>query len=391
MSDRAHILLVDDDPTMIEIERFQLGEENYRYTTAEDGLDALVKIASDRPDIILLDVNMPKLDGLETCKHIRKDSDNDNISIIFVTSKNDAQTRKAAYEVGGDDVLVKPLDPSEILSKVENAAKSQQRVTALHQEMAETMGVLMTTIITSGEYGVVMNFFRNSYACKSMAELAEVVLKALDDFGLTGCVQLRSGEQILTVNSERRSSPLEQEMLYDLSMGNRHIYDYGNRTAFCYANVAVLIKAMPLDEPEAYGRIKDNVALLAEGAEFRLTALVEETRVREQKEALTLSVAAASKKLAQVNTDYKRGQSDMSNIFSRLEQRLEWALAGLGLSDEQERGMWEIVTPLGAEANSLYDEGLSLDSQLTEALTALRQSLSLSDPATPPASDKQGT
>lgn len=375
MSEQAHILLVDDDTTMTEIERFQLGDEVYRFSTAGDGLEALERIAADAPDVVLLDVEMPNLDGLETCRRIRANEDFEGITVIFVTGKNDADTRKAAYEAGGDDVLAKPLDPDEIQRKVGGAVRSRRMVADLQKEMAETSTVLMSTIVTSGEYGVVMNFFRNSYACKSMAELAEVVLQALDDFALSGSVQLRAGEEILTLNTERRASPLEQEMLYNLSLENRHIYDYGTRTAFCYPNVAVLVKTMPVEEPDAYGRVKDNIALLAEGAEFRLKALREETRVRQQREALIRSVSVASGLLKKVDADYKRGQSAMGDIFDRLERGLEWSFSGLGLSEDQEQAMWGIVRPLAFEATSLYDEGVRLDESLSAALGALRASL----------------
>jgi DNA-binding response OmpR family regulator len=375
MTDKPHILLVDDDPMMLEIERHQLGEEDYRYSTAGNGLDALTLIAADKPAIILLDIVMPDLDGLETCRRIRADADNADIHIVFVTAKDDEETRMAAYEAGGDEVLIKPLTALEIERKIKAAIDSRQMLEGLREEMASTMSMLMSTIVTSGEYGVVMNFFRNSYAARSLTELAEVVLKALDDFSLVGTVQIRTSDQILTINSARRSSPLEQDMLYTLSLENRHIYDYGSRTAFCYPNVAILIKTMPTDDPEAYGRIKDNIALLAEGAEFRLQALLVELEVRRQRENLAGSVAIAGKLLTKADTDFKAGQSEMTDIFNELEQHLELAFAGLGLSEDQENGMWRVVRPLMQRARTLYDEGLALDEELDMALRALKASL----------------
>jgi DNA-binding response OmpR family regulator len=375
MTDKPHILLVDDDPMMLEIERHQLGEEGYRYSTAGNGLDALTLIAADKPAIILLDIVMPDLDGLETCRRIRADADNADIHIVFVTAKDDEETRMAAYEAGGDEVLIKPLTALEIERKIKAAIDSRQMLEGLREEMASTMSMLMSTIVTSGEYGVVMNFFRNSYAARSLTELAEVVLKALDDFSLVGTVQIRTSDQILTINSARRSSPLEQDMLYTLSLENRHIYDYGSRTAFCYPNVAILIKTMPTDDPEAYGRIKDNIALLAEGAEFRLQALLVELEVRRQREILAGSVAIAGKLLTKADTDFKAGQSEMTDIFNELEQHLELAFAGLGLSEDQENGMWRVVRPLMQRARTLYDEGLALDEELDMALRALKASL----------------
>jgi DNA-binding response OmpR family regulator len=166
--------------------------------------------------VILLDVVMPEMDGLETCRRIRADEDNAGIHIIFVTAKDDDSTRLTAYEAGGDEVLGKPLNAAVINLKVEAAIRNLEMVSNLRDEVASTMGMLMSTIVTSGEYGVVMNFFRSSYACRSMAELAEVVLKALDDFSLTGSVQLRMDGTDLTMNTEHRSSPLEQVMLRQL-------------------------------------------------------------------------------------------------------------------------------------------------------------------------------
>lgn len=375
MQERPHILLVDDDPMMLEIEQHQLGSEKYRFTIATDGLDALVKVDAEKPDVILLDVQMPGLDGLETCRRLRAIEDNADIHILFVTAHDDPETRLAAYEAGGDDVLIKPLKPAEINRKLETALENRKLVENLRKEMAETMGVLMSTIVTSGEYGVIMNAQRQSLGCKTLGDLAEVVLKAMEDYSLVGSVQLRTQGEMLTINSERRSSPLEQEMLLKLSLENRHIYDYGSRTAFCYPNTAILVKNMPLDDPETYGRIKDNIALLAEAAEYRLKALVDEMQVRQQKEKLVDSVGLVSQVLDKVENKFKSGQSEMTEIFNELERGLEWSFSGLGLTDEQERSMWAIVRPLADRATALYEGGRELDAQLATALQALRASL----------------
>jgi hypothetical protein len=79
--------------------------------------------------------------------------------------------------------------------------------------------------------------------------------------------------------------------------------------------------------------------------------------------------------LDRINVEYKSGQSAMTNIFGELETRLEWVFAGLGLSDGQEHGIWQIVRPLISESSQLYEKGVDLDSQLNVALDALRASL----------------
>jgi CheY-like chemotaxis protein len=375
MSDKHPILVVDDDAMNIEIAVHLLGDTAYRYNTASNGLDALARIAHEKPEVVLLDILMPEMDGLETCRQIRSNPDNNDITILFVTSQDDPETRLSAYDAGGDDILAKPLSAQVIRHKVESALKNRQLVSGLRKEVSDTMNMLMTSLSTTGEYGVVMHTLRNSLACRSLGDLADVLLVALDNYGLKGAVQLRTPDNILTLNSERRSSPIEQEMLRNLSVENRHVYDYGNRTVFCYPNVALLVRNMPIDNEDVYGRLKDNLALMAESAEFRLAAMVVELKTRNERANLVTAVSMLNFVLSQVDTQFKRGQSEMTSIFNELENKLEWSFAGLALTEDQEKGLWNIVRPLAARASALYESGVLLDQQLEGALATLRTSL----------------
>lgn len=375
MPEVNHILLVDDDEFNIEIAKHPLGSEKYRYSVAHNGFDGLAALKTDRPDIILLDILMPHMDGLETCRRIRADFANNDIFIIFVTAKEDPETRLAAYDVGGDDILPKPLNAADLCHKVESAIKNRSLVASLRKEVTETMGMLMTSLSTTGEYGVVLNAIRSSLTSRSMGDLAEITLRALDDYGLRGTVQFRTRDSILTLNSERRSSPVEQEMLRSLSVENRHIYDYGDRSAFCYPNVAILVRNMPTANADQYGRMKDNLALLAEGMEYRLQGMGEEMRMRAERANLVTAASLLSYLLTQFNTQYKNSQSEMASIFNQLETQMEQELTGLVLTDDQERRLWSIIHPLQARISVLYEEGVELDQQLHGALDTLKTSL----------------
>lgn len=376
MSAQHHILVVDDDAINIKIATRLLGETAYRYSTAGNGIEALACVAADMPEVILLDIMMPGMDGLEACRRIRANPDYDGITIIFITARDDPETRLSAYDAGGDDILSKPIAAQDLRHKVESALKNRVMVASLRKEVAETRGMLMSSLTTTGEYGVVMHTLRNTLPCRGLGELAEVLLTAMDNYGLKGAIQLRTPDSILTLNSERRSSPVDQEMLRNLSLENRHIYDYGNRSVFCYPNIALLVRNMPLDNPEVYGRMKDNLALLAEGAEFRLAAMVEELRMRGERANLVTAAALLNHVLSQVDTQFKRGQSEMSAIFSELEQQLEASFSRLALTDGQEQRLWQVVRPLAARAAALYQDGEALDRQLAGALETLRTSLS---------------
>jgi two-component system, OmpR family, alkaline phosphatase synthesis response regulator PhoP len=118
MSNTKKILLVDDEPDILDFLSYNLKKEGYEVFTAENGAMALPIVAQIRPDAIVLDVMMPLMDGIETCKQIRKNPDYQNIMILFLTAREEDYTQIAALEVGGDDYITKPARPSVLVSRI---------------------------------------------------------------------------------------------------------------------------------------------------------------------------------------------------------------------------------------------------------------------------------
>ncbi len=112
------ILLVDDEPDILEIISYNLGKEGFTVETALNGKIALDKIPQFQPDLILLDIMMPIMDGLQTCQEIRKNRSMDNVSILFLTAKGDEDTHIKALDYGGDDFVTKPVAVKVLLSRI---------------------------------------------------------------------------------------------------------------------------------------------------------------------------------------------------------------------------------------------------------------------------------
>ena len=111
------ILIVDDSKTALTLERTLL-ESTYEVIEAQDGEQALAKAKSERPDLILLDIVMPKLDGFETCKRLRDLAETKTTPIIMVTTRGEAENIEAGYEHGCTDYVTKPINGAELLAKV---------------------------------------------------------------------------------------------------------------------------------------------------------------------------------------------------------------------------------------------------------------------------------
>ena len=120
------ILIADDNPTNVELLEAYLGDMGCKIVVAVDGRDALDKIAECHPDLILLDIMMPKLSGFEVCERIKRDPATQDIMVLMVTALNELGDIERAVLAGCDDFLSKPVNKLELLKRVENMLKLRQ-------------------------------------------------------------------------------------------------------------------------------------------------------------------------------------------------------------------------------------------------------------------------
>jgi len=117
------ILIVDDNPANVDILQARLAANNYEIITASDGEAGLAMARDHRPDLILLDIMMPKLSGFEVCKLLKEEPDTRDIMILMVTALNELGDIERAVQAGTDDFLSKPVNKTELLKRVENMLK----------------------------------------------------------------------------------------------------------------------------------------------------------------------------------------------------------------------------------------------------------------------------
>ncbi len=118
MNDNPQILVVDDEPDILEFVKYNLQKEGFRVSTAEDGLAGLEEARRVKPDLIILDIMMPEMDGVEVCRQLRSESLFDNTVVAFLTARDEDYSQIAALDVGGDDYITKPIRPRVLISRV---------------------------------------------------------------------------------------------------------------------------------------------------------------------------------------------------------------------------------------------------------------------------------
>lgn len=112
------ILLVDDEPDILEIVGYNLSSEGYKVITAENGLEAVKIAKNEKPQLIILDVMMPEMDGIEACEQIRAIPELKNVLVTFLTARGEDYSQVAGFEAGADDYITKPIKPKVLVSKV---------------------------------------------------------------------------------------------------------------------------------------------------------------------------------------------------------------------------------------------------------------------------------
>src|SRR5690606_4056562 len=145
------ILLVDDEPDILEIVGYNLTAEGYQVVTAENGLEAVKKAKKEMPHLIILDVMMPEMDGIEACEQIRKMPDLQDTIVTFLTARGEDYSQVAGFEAGADDYITKPIKPKVLVSKVKAILRRLK-----DEEVSESVFKIGPLTINRDEYKIVL-------------------------------------------------------------------------------------------------------------------------------------------------------------------------------------------------------------------------------------------
>lgn len=192
------VLIVDDNPNNIKVVALLLRPLKYKIVIATNGEQAIGLVEQTRPDIILLDVMMPKIDGFETCKIIKSKPENENIPIIFITALNDSESLVKGFKAGGVDYITKPFNKDELISRVnthldlkytrdklEKTSQHLAELNSLKDKMFSVIGHDLRSPLSSVK--MTLEFLSHMVISKDdpIAENVNIMLKTTDEvFGL---------------------------------------------------------------------------------------------------------------------------------------------------------------------------------------------------------------
>lgn len=145
------ILVVDDETYIVELVKFNLEKEGFRVTVAYDGLSALDMVREQRPDLIILDIMLPNMDGLEVCRNLKSDLNFHTIPIIMLTAKGEEVDTILGLEMGADDYIKKPFSPREMVARVKARLRALKILEA-EKAMGKKVYVINELIVVPDKY-----------------------------------------------------------------------------------------------------------------------------------------------------------------------------------------------------------------------------------------------
>jgi len=362
-NEKPRVLIVDDSRGDIRIVNENL-KDQYTTLAATSGEKALELASQEpKPEVILMDVEMPGMNGYETCQKLKADPLTQDIDVIFVSAHDTVDEIVAGYDAGGTDYLTKPIEPLELKRKIKIAVENKRQRNAISAERDSVEKVAKTAMSNSEEQSVIINFLRSSYNAHKVEDLAEMIVKTVDQYGLKNTVQIHTPDRTVDNASDNNIVPLEQELLMRLK-DHSGLIEKGHRAIFNIGNISLLIKNTGADQ-EKWGRVRDHISVLLQDAMAKYQSLI-------RHEQISSLVLTSNYALAQISESQKEHKKETQNIADRLLERLEANFHSLGLLHDQEEMLFKLVQDGVNETLTHVEEGAKIDDAIKDIINKLQ-------------------
>ncbi|MEQ3512859.1 response regulator [Pseudoalteromonas sp. BZB3] len=274
------VLAIDDDKLVHKIIEDALAE-SCKLIRAKNGDEGLRLALKYQPDIILLDVEMPGMNGFEVCEKLKKASQTKEIPVMFLSSRTDISERMRGYNSGAADYIVKPFNREELLARINVLDDYRQVSQRLKQDMEQAQITAEIAMTDSGDMGRIMRYVGQSYHAHDLESLSSFFFEFFVPLQLEVAVAFWHKQGEAFKSAEGAIQPIEQELLEQNREGSRFV-DFGRRTIINYPKVSLLIKNMPTEDPGMYGRYKDLLPHILEATNAKIQDMEESEQAIEQ-------------------------------------------------------------------------------------------------------------
>lgn len=337
-------------------------------------------ITVDNPFSIIIDTSAIDKEGLTTCEQIKSDEDTFKIPIIILSELDTIDYRLDCYLAGCDDFIAMPFQADEFKAKIQVSAKNKQILDEVQADANEIWETALEAMSTAGELGGLLVAIEKCILCNSYDELSNEVCVATESYDLHCSMQIRSSNGIFFYgnNTSPEKENMENELLTRAKDKGR-FFDFGARTIVNFNNISMLIKNMPLNDMEKYGRIKDNIAPFLSSADSRIRAIALQLQVEKQRSVLQRLVTETQTAVEFIEQKYTEHKEESGELLERLIQEMDAGFISLNLSSTEECHFRKVLENGKQQIMELYEGGLQIDNSFEKIMFKIRRTLKTSD------------
>ena len=374
MSLSFKVFAVDDDPVVLDIIAAILAPDCDLKTffCAED---CLRQMETETPDFFLLDINLPGMDGFTLCRKIKNDPTLRQTPVTFVSGHDTIEERIKGYDAGGQDFIVKPFEPEELLRKFRVAQNMLLNQRSLAEQIAEAELLSSLVMASMDETGILLQFMSKLIAMESTQEVASGLIELMQRYRLDAVVQTRVGGATQTLSAAGRNLPLEVSVIEHVRNQGR-IFEFRRRGVHNFERVTLMVNNLPLEDPDLCGRLRDHLSVAAQGVDSRLKALHVEESSRRAQEGILAALESVSDTIMELRLAHQENTQSSAKLIGDLQETLLNSFYRLGLTDHQEKFLQNMVGDFMTQMARLLNRGESTQEKLqrlNDHLAQLRQ------------------
>ena len=355
MESAFKVFVVDDDPTVRSVICAIL-EPDYPIDAFESAEACAAQLAETHPDLILLDINLPGMDGYALCRQLKSAPETRAIRVMFVSAHEGSEERIAGYDAGGDDFIVKPFEPEELLRKVKLAQHMILNQRTLAEQIGEAEHLSSLVMASMDETGILLQFMSKLIAMDNASEVADGALELMQRFKLNGVVQTRLGSDTQTISAAGKNLPLEVSVIEHVRDQGR-IFEFRRRSVHNFEHVTLMINNLPLSDPHYCGRLRDHLSIAAQGIDARLQTLQSEAASRLAQATLQSTLKDIGDTLTELHQAQQNNSIAGAKLIRELQEALLDLFCRLGLTDTQEKLLQDTVVGFMVQMVALLDRG----------------------------------
>lgn len=345
------VLLIEDEQSIIDESSASLCHF-FSFIGINSQEDIISKARELQPVLIIIDMDHNDIDGFELCQQLKQQPTIASIPVMLLSKQDSIQDHLSGYESGAYDYLKAPLDELVVKNKLDLFRQHEEKASSLSQEAKMATDTALSAMVGNNELGQAIRFVEKSYAVDNFDELAEAFLS------VTQALQLKCGFFIQSTTFSKcygELTGLEQNLLKRMHGHENRFVDIKQKTLIFYPHISLLIKNMPLDDADRYGRIKDLLPSMLGAADARIVSLDTEAALTQQTADVSSTYDQVRDTLKDISIAFNENQEKTMSTLQGMLEELEFHIPGMGLEDDQETYLIQRVDLAVQEAEQAKD------------------------------------